>query len=94
VAETIRFHAVVTGRVQGIGYRWFVRDAASRLGLNGWVRNTYDGGVELEAEAPSKETAEIFIEELRRGHTRARVKDIAVDWGGSGEESYKDFEIR
>lgn len=94
MAEKIKFHAVVTGRVQGIGYRWFVRGAASKRKISGWVMNRYDGGVELEAEAPSKEAAEVFLEELRRGHASARVKDIAVDWKGSGEESYTDFEIR
>jgi acylphosphatase len=45
-------HVVVRGRVQGIGFRWFVREAARQAKLAGWVRNRPDGGVELEAEGP------------------------------------------
>ena len=46
----MRIHVVVRGRVQGVGFRWFVRESARRLDLAGWVRNRPDGGVELEAE--------------------------------------------
>ncbi len=42
-------HVLVSGRVQGVGFRWFVRERASRLGLAGWVRNCPDGSVEVAA---------------------------------------------
>ena len=45
IARTVR----VSGRVQGVGFRWMVRDTAGRLGLRGWVRNLPDGDVELVA---------------------------------------------
>jgi acylphosphatase len=45
-----RLHIVLRGRVQGVGFRWFVREAAREAGLAGWVRNRQDGAVELEAE--------------------------------------------
>lgn len=43
------FHVVVRGRVQGVGFRWFVRERARALGLRGWVRNQADGSVEILA---------------------------------------------
>ena len=48
--SAIRRHMVVTGRVQGVGYRYAVVMAARRIGAVGWVRNRYDGSVECEAQ--------------------------------------------
>ena len=45
-----RLHVEVTGRVQGVGFRWFVRERARALGLAGWVMNRDDGAVEVAAE--------------------------------------------
>jgi acylphosphatase len=57
----MRVHLVVRGRVQGVGFRWFVREQAHRLDLAGWVRNRPDGGVEVAAEGD-----DASIEALRR----------------------------
>jgi len=46
----MRLHAVVRGRVQGVGFRWFVREQARALDLAGWVANRRDGSVEVEAD--------------------------------------------
>ena len=54
-------HALVRGRVQGVGFRWFVRERARELGVRGWVRNRSDGSVEVEAEGDVAS-----LEELRR----------------------------
>jgi acylphosphatase len=73
-----RRHVLVKGRVQGIGYRWFVQSTAEELELGGWVRNLPDGDVELEAEGdPAK--LKLFLEKLRTGHRWARVEELKVD---------------
>ncbi len=54
-------HLQITGRVQGVGFRWFVRVTARRLQLAGWVMNRKDGSVEIAASGPQEK-----LEELRR----------------------------
>lgn len=67
----------VTGRVQGVGFRWFVRKAASRLGLRGTVRNAPEGHVEVVAEG-AKDALDALERELRKGPPPASVEDVAV----------------
>jgi len=86
-------HGIVEGRVQGIGYRWFVQRSAGTLGLSGWVKNLPGGGVEIEAEG-EKEILEGFLDSLRTGHPGAFVKDIKTAWSNSKERSYSGFEIK
>ena len=74
---TARMHLVVRGLVQGVGYRWFAREAAERCGVSGWVRNAHDGSVEAEAEGPPR-AVERFVAELRAGPPFARVDEVAV----------------
>jgi acylphosphatase len=66
---------LVSGRVQGVGFRWFVMEAASAEGITGWVRNLPDGTVEIVAEGD----AEAMERAARRGPRRARVDDVATD---------------
>ena len=56
----IRRRVVVRGRVQGVGFRWFVRERARALGLAGWVRNLDDGLVEFEVEGEAAALAELM----------------------------------
>ncbi len=70
-----RVHLRVTGRVQGVGFRWFVTAEANRLGLAGWVRNNADGSVELEAEGALK-AIEQLRERVRQGPPAARVERV------------------
>jgi acylphosphatase len=69
---------VIRGRVQGVGFRFFARDAARREGVRGFVRNLPDGSVEVMAEAEA-ETMEQFERAIRRGPLQARVDDVDVD---------------
>lgn len=71
-----RLTARVRGRVQGVGYRWWVVDAATRLGLVGWVRNTDDeDAVEVVAEGDPA-ALDLLIGALTRGPSAARVEDV------------------
>ena len=70
-------HVRVTGMVQGVGFRWFVRERARRLGLKGWVRNLPDGSVEVAASGDPGQI-ELLKDELRRG-PRGAVVDTLED---------------
>ena len=72
----MRLHVLVRGRVQGVGFRWFVREVARDLGLAGWVRNRSDGSVEVAAEGDPR-TVERLSDMLREGPSGAVV--TAVD---------------
>ena len=69
---------VITGRVQGVGFRYFTQDAARREGLHGFVRNHDDGTVEAVAEGES-EALERFERAIRRGPSRSRVEQVMID---------------
>ena len=68
-------HARVSGRVQGVGFRWFVREEARRLGLAGWVRNLPSGEVEVLAEGEAAAVASLS-EALSKGPPGARVEMV------------------
>jgi len=63
---------MVRGRVQGVGFRWFVWREADRLGLGGFARNLRDGTVEVVSQGPD-EALDRFAQALRRGPSGARV---------------------
>jgi acylphosphatase len=85
-------HYLVTGRVQGVGFRYFTRDEAVREGLHGWVRNASDGGVEIAAEG-DQEALDRFERAVRRGPPLARVELVEVtDVGAGGRDT--GFEVR
>ncbi len=87
-----RLEVRVTGRVQGVGFRQFVRYHARRLGLTGWVRNEPDGSVYLVAEGP-RELLEQLLDAVRQGPPAARVDDVQVHWFPARGE-LDVFEIR
>ncbi|HEX9944977.1 MAG TPA: acylphosphatase [Thermoanaerobaculia bacterium] len=69
------FRIRLSGRVQGVGFRWFTRRAAQELGLTGRVRNLPDGRVEVEV-AGDPERLDAFRERLRQGPPGSRVTDL------------------
>ncbi len=73
--DETRIHVIVSGRVQGVGFRYFTRETAQRLGVAGWVRNCPDGSVEFEAQAPAGVLNE-FRHIIREGPTLAWVGDF------------------
>jgi acylphosphatase len=68
-------HFLIKGRVQGVGFRWFVQREASELDLRGWVRNTEDGDVEVVASGSATDLAELRAS-LRRGPRGSRVDNL------------------
>lgn len=69
---------LVSGRVQGVGFRYFARDVARQEGLAGWVRNLDDGRVEAWAEGEG-EALDRFERALHRGPSHARVDHVLVE---------------
>jgi len=82
----------IHGRVQGVGYRWFARDAASKLGLRGFVKNLPSGAVELVAQGP-RAALDALLAECKRGPAGGRVDDISVSWLET-TSTYAGFEIQ
>jgi acylphosphatase len=89
-----RVHALVVGRVQGVGFRYFVLQAANRSeeSITGWVRNLADGRVELLAEGPRHALENLLIE-VQRGPSASKVNRIERDWG-EAQGTFEDFLIR
>lgn len=79
------------GRVQGVGFRWFTRDSAERLGVTGWVRNCPDGAVEGEAFGDTS-VVDQFVAALRDGPPGSRVDDLTL--GAATSMAPTTFEIR
>ncbi len=82
---------VVSGRVQGVGFRDFVRGEARRMNLRGWVRNREDGRVETVVTA-EKDVLDLFEKSLRSGPLLARVD--ALDTEAIADMAFDDFEVR
>jgi len=87
-----RARIVVTGRVQGVYFRMATRQAATRFGVSGWVRNRADGTVEALLEGDETDV-DATIDWCRTGPPGARVQRVDVDWEAYEGES-ETFEIR
>lgn len=83
----MRYRLVVSGRVQGVGYRWSCLRAAEQLGVYGWVRNRPDGSVEVVAEG-AVGAVEALVEWCRQGPSHAVVSTV-----GSMEEAAEGLRV-
>jgi len=85
-------HATVEGYVQGVGFRYFVQEIAVELDLTGWVRNRYNGSVEVLAEG-ERARLETLLAALRRGPRSSHVSSVDFEWlPASGE--FTHFSVR
>jgi acylphosphatase len=87
-----RLHTVVEGRVQGVGFRYFVLSKAQQLNITGWVRNTPEGDVEVLGEG-NREELEELLSALRKGPRSAFVTNIQEKWGTPTGE-FQNFNVR
>jgi len=85
-------HITVTGRVQGVGYRYYCRNAAGSMGLKGYVMNMPDGNVEIEVFG-GRDKIKDFISEIT-GRDRGFVVDEITTEEIPVDESYRDFGIK
>ncbi|NWF59507.1 MAG: acylphosphatase [Fischerella sp.] len=91
MSQSIRAHVFISGRVQGVGYRFATVDTASQLGLSGWVRNLPDGRVEAVFEGV-REVVEEMIRWCHQGPPAAMVKEVVVKF--EEPEGLRRFEVR
>lgn len=90
---TSRMHVVVRGRVQGVGFRWFVREEARSLGLSGWVLNRPDGAVEIEASGGAEALAQLR-QRVAEGPPAAQVQEVEELPPGGDAQLPSPFSVR
>ena len=92
MAEKVRLRAIVHGRVQGVNFRYYTRQQARQLGLTGYVRNLWDGTVEVESEGAQSSVTRL-LNWLHKGPGMAIVKQVDVQWLPYTDE-FQHFEVR
>ncbi|MDR6224407.1 acylphosphatase [Desmospora profundinema] len=87
-----RIHLVIHGRVQGVGFRFFVQQMAAEYDVKGWVRNRDDGSVELEAQADENRLSR-FTEAVKQGPRFSKVTDWEIR-EKNPDSSLRSFHVR
>jgi acylphosphatase len=90
--DNVRLHAIVEGRVQGVGFRYFTQRHAMQLGLVGWVRNRWEGTVEVIAEGP-REDLEKLLQAIGRGPHAGTTQNVKSDFQKATGE-FSVFQVR
>jgi acylphosphatase len=90
--DTVRLHAWIHGFVQGVSFRYYTIRQAQGLDLVGWVRNLWDGSVEVVAEGP-RDSVDRLLSWLHRGPPAAEVDRVDVHWEQPTGE-FSRFEVR
>ena len=88
----MRQRLLISGRVQGVGYRANAASRGRELGLRGWVRNLRDGRVEALVDGPDADV-DAFVAWCRRGPALARVDEVEVSLA-TGDEPLPPFDVR
>jgi len=94
LSSIFRVALKVSGRVQGVGFRYFTLEAAESVGgITGFVRNEYsDRGVEIYAEG-SKADLERFVSSVKEGPALSHISDVSIDWRPIERRQYESFTI-
>lgn len=87
-----QWEITVHGRVQGVGFRYFVKQVAAKWGVKGFVKNLYDGSVYILAVADTH-VLESFCQDVEKGNSFSRVKELQI-YKEETTNRYHDFEIR
>jgi len=90
--EKVRAHIKLSGRVQGVAFRYYARDMAHKLGVGGWIRNLDNGDVESVIEG-KKVSVQQMIAWCKKGPGLAIVENIEIDWQAYTAE-FNEFHIR
>ena len=90
-AKKVQKHIHISGRVQGVGFRAFIRREAAVLDIKGWAKNLADGRVEVVIEGNKDKISEM-LEKLKEGPSFAKVKELEIE--DEKAKNFKDFEIR
>lgn len=90
--QKVRLWAQLSGRVQGVGFRYYAQRQAKHFGVVGYVRNLPRGDVLVEAEG-DREALDLFLRALQKGPPLAHVAKVEVDWL-TPTNAYTSFDIR
>lgn len=72
-----RYNIIVSGRVQGVGFRYFVQALANKLDLKGWVKNLDNGNVQMELQT-KEDNLDLIIDKLKKGNGFSKISDLKI----------------